>query len=74
MSEEQKFPSEVVELPSEGKLYPKDSPLSEGKIELKSHIQDNEDISYFVGKADFWGGEQMIGAEMNVHNSLSVVH
>ena len=32
---EQKFPSEVIDLPSEGRLYPKDSPLSEGKIEIK---------------------------------------
>ena len=29
------FPTEVVDLPSQGLLYPKDSPLSSGKIEVK---------------------------------------
>ena len=32
---ENKFPSEVIDLPSEGKLYPEGSPLREGKIEVK---------------------------------------
>ena len=44
MSEEQKFPSEVVDLPSEGKLYPKDHPLASGKIELKYMTAKEEDI------------------------------
>ena len=44
MSEEQKFPSEIIDLPSEGKLYPKDSPLSEGKIEIKYMTAKEEDI------------------------------
>ena len=44
MAEEQKFPSEVVDLPSGGKLYPKDSPLREGKIELKYMTAKEEDI------------------------------
>tara|TARA_Y100000593_G_scaffold57685_1_gene107275 strand:- start:3837 stop:4589 length:753 start_codon:yes stop_codon:yes gene_type:complete len=44
MSEEQKFPSEVIELPSEGKLYPKDSPLSSGKLEVKYMTAKEEDI------------------------------
>ena len=38
MAEEKKqsqYPSEIIDLPSEGKLYPKESPLSEGKIEIK---------------------------------------
>ena len=35
MAEENKFPSEVIDLPSEGKLYPKNHPLSSGKIEVK---------------------------------------
>ena len=26
------FPSEIVDLPSGGKIYPKDSPFSDGKI------------------------------------------
>ena len=29
------FPTEVVDLPSQGLLYTKDSPLSSGKIEVK---------------------------------------
>ena len=44
MSEEKKYPSEVIDLPSEGKLYPKDSPLSSGKIELKYMTAREEDI------------------------------
>ena len=32
---ENKFPSEVVGIPSEGKVYPKDSPLRDGKVEIK---------------------------------------
>ena len=44
MAEEKKFPTEVVDLPSEGKLYPKDSPLSEGKIEIKYMTAKEEDI------------------------------
>ena len=30
-----KFPTEQVELPSKGILYPETSPLSSGKIEIK---------------------------------------
>jgi hypothetical protein len=44
MADEQKFPSEVIDLPSEGKLYPKDSPLSEGKLEIKYMTAREEDI------------------------------
>tara|TARA_R100001594_G_scaffold79187_1_gene113849 strand:- start:608 stop:1354 length:747 start_codon:yes stop_codon:yes gene_type:complete len=44
MSEEQKFPSEVVDLPSEGKVYPKDHPLASGKVELKYMTAREEDI------------------------------
>ena len=29
---EVKFPTEVVDLPSQGLLYPKDSPLSSGQL------------------------------------------
>ena len=36
------FPTEVVDLPSQGLLYPKDSPLSSGKIEgIKNGAQKN---------------------------------
>tara|TARA_R100000008_G_C3525953_1_gene136589 strand:- start:62 stop:805 length:744 start_codon:yes stop_codon:yes gene_type:complete len=41
---ENKFPTEVIDLPSEGKLYPKDSPLSNGKIEIKYMTAKEEDI------------------------------
>ena len=41
---EQKFPSEVIDLPSEGKLYPKESPLSSGKVEIKYMTAKEEDI------------------------------
>ena len=44
MSEEQKFPSEVVELPSGGKLYPEEHPLRDGKIEIKYMTAKEEDI------------------------------
>ena len=44
MAEEQKFPSEVVDLPSGGKVYSKDSPLRDGKIELKYMTAKEEDI------------------------------
>ena len=32
---ELKLPTEVVTLPSKGLLYPKESPLSKGEIEIK---------------------------------------
>jgi len=44
MSEEQQYPSEVIDLPSGGKIYGKDSPLSEGKIEIKYMTAKEEDI------------------------------
>lgn len=39
-----KFPTEMVDLPSKGLLYPKDSPLAEGKIEMKYMTAKEEDI------------------------------
>lgn len=39
-----KFPTEMVELPSKGLLYSKDSALSEGKIEMKYMTAREEDI------------------------------
>lgn len=39
-----KFPTEEVELPSKGLLYPKDNPLSSGKVELKYMTAKEEDI------------------------------
>ena len=44
MADKQQFPTEVVDLPSEGKIYPKDHPLSSGKIELKYMTAKEEDI------------------------------
>jgi len=41
---EHKFPTEVIDLPSGGKVYPKDSPLAEGKLELKYMTTREEDI------------------------------
>ena len=44
MEQKQKFPTEMVELPSKGLLYPKDSALAEGKIEMKYMTAREEDI------------------------------
>ena len=41
---ENKFPSEVIDLPSGGKIYGKDSPLKDGKLELKYMTAKEEDI------------------------------
>ena len=41
---EQKFPSEVIDLPSEGKLYPEGHPCKDGKIEIKYMTAKEEDI------------------------------
>ena len=38
------FPTEVLDLPSKGLLYPKDSPLSSGTIEIKYMTAKEEDI------------------------------
>ena len=45
MKEEKfKFPSEEVELPSKGLIYPEDNPLSSGKVEVKYMTAKEEDI------------------------------
>ena len=48
MAEEQKqefkFPTEVVDLPSGGKMYPEGHPLREGKVEVKYMTAKEEDI------------------------------
>ena len=44
MESTNKFPTEVIDLPSKGLLYPKDSPLSSGKIEMKYMTAKEEDI------------------------------
>ena len=44
MEQEKKFPTEIIDLPSKGLLYPKESPLSSGKIEMKYMTAKEEDI------------------------------
>jgi len=39
-----KFPSETVELPSKGIVYPKENPLSSGKVDIKYMTAREEDI------------------------------
>lgn len=39
-----KFPTEMVDLPSKGLIYPESSPLSKGKIEMKYMTAREEDI------------------------------
>jgi len=39
-----KFPTEVIDLPSKGLIYPKDNSLSTGKIEMKYMTAKEEDI------------------------------
>ena len=39
-----KFPTEVIDLPSKGLIYPESSPLSSGTIELKYMSAKEEDI------------------------------
>lgn len=42
--QEPKFPTEIVYLPSKGKVYNEDSPLSSGEIEIKMMTAKEEDI------------------------------
>ena len=44
MSSKFNLPTETVELPSKGLLYPKDSPLSSGTVEMKYMTAKEEDI------------------------------
>jgi hypothetical protein len=41
---ETKFPTEIVELPSQGLVYPTDHPLHSGKVEMKYMTAKEEDI------------------------------
>ena len=41
---EVKFPTEVVDLPSRGLLYPEDHPLASGKVEIRYMTAKDEDI------------------------------
>jgi len=42
--EKRQFPTEVIDLPSKGYFYPKDSPLSSGQVEIKYMTAREEDI------------------------------
>ena len=44
MAEERKFPTEIIDLPSGGKIYGKSSPLYDGKVEIKYMTAKEEDI------------------------------
>jgi len=44
MEQANKFPTEMVELPSRGLVYPEDSPLRLGKVEMKYMTAREEDI------------------------------
>ena len=44
MADKQQYHSETIDLPSEGRVYSKDSPLSSGKIEVKYMTAKEEDI------------------------------
>ena len=41
---EAKFPTEIIDLPTKGLLYPKDNPLSSGQVEMKYMTAKEEDI------------------------------
>ena len=41
---ENKFPTEIIDLPSQGHFYPEDNPLSSGKVEMKYMTAREEDI------------------------------
>ena len=42
--QESKYPSEIVQLPSEGHFYPGNDPLSKGEVEIKMMTAKEEDI------------------------------
>tara|TARA_B110000908_G_C10260525_1_gene458892 strand:+ start:2202 stop:3065 length:864 start_codon:yes stop_codon:yes gene_type:complete len=44
IAKENKFPTEIIDLPSKGLLYTKDHPLSTGKVEMKYMTAKEEDI------------------------------
>lgn len=44
MSDTHKFPTEIIDLPSKGLVYPEENPLSSGQIEMKYMTAKEEDI------------------------------
>lgn len=42
--DDRKYPSEIIDLPSQGVVYPEDNPLSNGQVELKYMTAKEEDI------------------------------
>ena len=49
------FPTEVIDLPSKGKVYPESNPLSKGSIEIKYMTDERRRYNYFT-KFDKEGG------------------
>ena len=43
---ENKFPSEIIDLPSEGRLYPEGHPLKDGKVEIKKGLKSSDKIIF----------------------------
>ena len=43
-TEDSKFPTEIIDLPTQGKLYPEGHPLRSGKLEMKYMTAKEEDI------------------------------
>ena len=44
MADDSKFPTEIIELPSKAYFYPKENPLSSGKVEMRYMTAREEDI------------------------------
>lgn len=44
MSDDRKFPTEIIDLPSKGWFYDKDNPFSSGQVEMKYMTAKEEDI------------------------------
>ena len=44
-NKESRFPTEVVDLPSKGLVYPEGHPLASGKVEIKYMTAREEDIT-----------------------------
>ena len=54
-----KFPTEIVDLPSKGLLYPKENPLSSGKIEMTYMSAREEDILTNDSRGAWWEDPNM---------------
>ena len=70
-----KFPTEEIELPSKGLIYPKDHPLSSGKVEIKYMTAKEEDIltnSSFIKKGNVLDKllESVIVSKINIDDLI----